>query len=392
MVGRVIGNRGGSWRATVSEHGSLHPHDGSAPLDWHVAADDRWYSPQSEPSLRHKWYAGYPVAETRIKVPGGDIVQRVYSVATSGGMAVVEFENDSTMPVAVAVTRSDVLTTRPAVDNPPQGISLPADSIVLPIGHKSSTRVALLHHNPHSGALPDDVPHHQQVVRGWETACDIASRINVPDHTVVAGISRVRSDLLLGVNVDRESAIELVRLGETHPDSILDVVNAVQRRLKREKRSKTLAWDTPHLLSSAARACVMLGDDTAPADIARAWLRIADRAVEEPPAVVPEGHGAIAWIETLLAQASPSGGECTVLPYGIPEPWLGASFEAHGLTADPFRTIGFAVRWHGARPALLWEVKGAPGLLLTGGRADPQWHSTDASGETLLAAPEHSHS
>lgn len=392
ITGRIVGNRGGTWRATVTEHGSLHPHDGSAPIEWHIAADDRWYSPQSEPSLRQKWYAGYPVSETRVKVPGGDIIQRIYSVATQGGMTVMEFENDTPMPVAIAVTRPDVLTTRPPADNPPQGISLPAGSIVVPVGHKTSTRIALLHSQPRAGVVPEDVPIHQQVVRGWESACDVASRINVPDHTVVAGVSRVRSNLLLGVDVDADSAIELTRLGETHHDSIVDVVNAVQRRIKSEKRSKVLAWDTPHVLASAARAGVLLDDELAVADIGRAWLRIADRDVEQPPQVVPQGVASIAWAETLLAQGSPSGGSCTLLPFGVPETWLGANFEAHGLTADPYRTVGYAVRWHGARPALLWEVNGAPGLLLTAGGADAQWHSTGSSGETLLSAPEHSHS
>ena len=391
MNGRLIGNRGSACRATVTEHGAVAPNDGSAVLDWRIAADDRWYVPENEASLRQKWYAGYPVCETRVKVPGGDIIQRVYSVADLGGMTVMEFENDSNLPVAVAVTRGDVFTTREPSNNPPQGIELPAGSIVVPIGHKSTARVALAHHNPSSGRLPDDVPNHQQIVRGWEAACDVASRINVPDHTVVAGVSRVRSDLLLGVGVTPDAAIELARLGEKHHDSIIEVVEVVQRRLKREKRAKTLAWDTPHLLASAARACVLLNDDMAAGDIGNAWLRIADRPVAEPPVEVPQGLQSIAWAETLLAQASPSGGECRLLPYGVPEPWLGANFEAHGLTADPYRTIGYAVRWHGSRPAVLWEVKGAPGLLLTGGGADAQWHSTDSTGEALLAEPPHTH-
>ncbi len=389
--GRIIGHRGSSWRATVSEYGSLHVEDGSPVLDWYIAADDRWYTPAKEPTVRQKWYSGYPVSETRVKVPGGDVIQRIYSIADLGGMTVIDFENESPMPIAIAVTRSDVFTMRAPSDNPPQGIDLPVGSVVLPVGHKSTTRIALAHNNPSSGRLPDDTPTHQQAVRGWETACDKASRINVPDHTVVAGVSRVRSDLLLGVGSGPDAAIELARLGETHRDSIIDVVECVQRRLKQEKRSKTLAWDTPHVLSSAARACVLLGDDVAAQDIANAWLRLADRPVAELPISVPSGLASIAWIETLLAQASPSGGECHVLAYGIPEPWWGASFEAHGLTADPYRTIGYAVRWHGARPALLWEVQGAPGLLVRHGDGADAWHSTDASGEALLPAPQHLH-
>ena len=391
IQGRIIGHRGSTWRAVVSEHGSLHPSDGSPVLDWYIAADDRWYTPAKEPTTRQKWYSGYPVSETRVKVPGGDVIQRIYSIADLGGMTVVDFENDSPMPIAIAVTRSDLFTVRAPSDNPPQGIDLPSGSIVLPVGHKSSTRVALAHRNPTQGRLPEDTATHQQAVRGWETACDKASRINVPDHTVVAGVSRVRSDLLLGVGAGPDAAIELARLGETHRDSIIDVVECVQRRFKQEKRARTLAWDTPHVISSAARACVLLGDDVAANDITHSWLRLADRAVAEPPVAVPEGLASISWIETLLASPSPSGGECRLLPYGIPEPWWGASFEAHGLTADAHRTIGYAVRWHGARPALLWEVQGAPGLLLSHGEGDEQWHTTDASGEALLPAPQHTH-
>lgn len=383
---RTIGVRGAPYRARVDALGTVIPQDGSRPLAWHVAGDDRWYSPATEPTVRQKWYAGYPVVETRMKVGQGDIVQRAYCVADLGGITVVEFENETPMPVVVAVTRNDILTSRPIGDNAPMGIDLPSGSVTLPIGHKATVRIGLSHVAPEQGRLPDDTPDHQQVVRGWETACDVASRITLPDHTVVGRISTVRSNLLLGIGTER-AAVELVRLGQTHHDSILDVVNTVQARLKDEKRARTLRWDTPHVLSSAARACVLLGDDTAAGDIGAAWLRIADRPVAELPVEVPVGLASIAWAESLLAAASPSGGVCTVLPHGIPETWWGASIDCRGLTADPFRTVSFAVRWHGARPALLWETAGPAGLVITAGGDNGGWHTTDASGETLLAAP-----
>ncbi|MGA0118277.1 MAG: hypothetical protein ACO3JF_07790 [Ilumatobacteraceae bacterium] len=385
MSERVIGNRGAVWRGRVTEHGSVIPPDGRE-LDWFVAADDRWYTPRTEVSTRQKWYSGYPVAETRIRIPGGDFIQRVYSVADLGGMTVMEFENDSPMPVVVAVTRNDLFTTREPSSQVPLGIDLPEGSLVVPVGHKSTTRVALAHVSPHSGRLPDDTPSYQQVVRGWETSCDVAGRITVPDHTIVAGVARMRSDILLGVG-DNQSAVELVRMGETHADSILDVVDVVQLRLKAEKRAKVLQWDTKHVLLTAASACVTLGDETAARDIGSAWLRLADRPVQELPNEIPIGLAGIAWIEELIASGSPSGGECGILAHGIPEPWWGASFDVRNLPADPFRTVSFAVRWHGARPALLWEVHGAPGIVLS----HRDWHTTDASGEALLEAPVHTH-
>ena len=380
---RHIGVRGGALRSAVDPRGTVTT-AGGVPMEWHVAGDDRWYSSTAEATVRQKWYAGFPVVETRMRVGPGDIVQRAYCVADLGGITVVEFENETPVSVAVALTRGDLLTTRPPAGNPPQGIDLPAGSIVLPLGHRASFRVGIAHVSPGAGRLPDDLPGHQAVLRGWETACGVASRVNIPDHAVVSAVNSVRSDLLLG---DAHDPVELVRLGETHPDSIIEVVDTVQARLRSEKRSRVLAWDTPHLLATAARACVLLDDERAAGDIGASWLRMADRGVQEPPGQPPQGTTVVAWAESLLAAPSPSGGLCAVLPHGIPENWWGASFDCHGLVADPFRLLSFAVRWHGARPALLWETQGSPGLVLTGGRTDQDWHSTDASGETLLAAP-----
>lgn len=387
--GRVIGVRGATWRATVDALGTVHPHDGSRELAWHVAGDDRWYSPATESTVRQKWYSGYPVAETRMRVGSGDIVQRIWCSADDGGLTVVEFENETPATVAVAITRSDVLSSRDRGSNPPQGIDLPSGSVVLPLAHRSVTRIALSHEARAAGALPADLAGHQQVVRGWETACDVASRFVLPDHTVVAGICRVRSELLLGGRVDDDAAaVELVRLGETYSDSILDVVESVTRRLKAEKRSRVLTWDTPHLLSTAARACILLDDDRAAGDVMSAWSRLADRPVAKPPLEVPAGLGAVAWAESLIARPSVTGDRCDVFPWGIPQTWWGAHFEAHGLVAGPRHSVSLAVRWHGERPALLWETTGDRGLVLGGGAADTQWSSVESSGEVLLAAPE----
>jgi hypothetical protein len=72
----------------------------------------------------------------------------------------------------------------------------------------------------------------------------------------------------------------------------------------------------------------------------------------------------------------------------VPDEWLGQGIELHDAPTD-FGRFGFAVRWHGDRPALLWELEAAdpdrpfrleaPGL-------DPAWSSTEPTGEALLAA------
>ena len=79
-------------------------------------------------------------------------------------------------------------------------------------------------------------------------------------------------------------------------------------------------------------------------------------------------------------------GRVDLLPDGLPTAWLGQSIEVHGLPAGRGRTVSFALRWHGARPAVLWEVAGSPPSRLTCG-VDREWWSSAAMGEALWAAP-----
>ena len=48
--------------------------------------------------------------------------------------------------------------------------------------------------------------------------------------------------------------------------------------------------------------------------------------------------------------------------------------------------VSFAVRWHGERPAVLWEVDGPPGLTLRSG-VDDSWSTTESRGEALWNVP-----
>ena len=65
----TTGVSGGRWRASVMPWGAVCPWTGT-PLNWFVAADDRWHVPESEPSVRQQRIEGTPVTETRVRVPG----------------------------------------------------------------------------------------------------------------------------------------------------------------------------------------------------------------------------------------------------------------------------------------------------------------------------------
>jgi len=64
----------------------------------------------------------------------------------------------------------------------------------------------------------------------------------------------------------------------------------------------------------------------------------------------------------------------------------GRDLEVRGVPT-PTGLVGCAVRWHGPRPALLWETGGAESNGLTAPTLDPSWGSDAAEGEALLAQP-----
>src|SRR5207247_9088875 len=86
--------------------------------------------------------------------------------------------------------------------------------------------------------------------------------------------------------------------------------------------------------------------------------------------------------ETRAALVREVGRTIEILP-GFRVAWLGEHLAAHDV---PLRRglCSFAVRWHGARPALLWDVP--PGSTVRAPELDPAWSSDEPVGETLLAA------
>jgi hypothetical protein len=87
--------------------------------------------------------------------------------------------------------------------------------------------------------------------------------------------------------------------------------------------------------------------------------------------------------ETFGAGIAGQGSALNVLP-ALPDEWVGVDFEVHGL-ATAAGSLAYAVRWHGDRPALLWEIDGSdPDPALTTGGLDPAWRGRGRRGEALL--------
>jgi hypothetical protein len=391
----LIGVTGSPCRAWVSPCGDVTPwRDTDETLQWFVAAEDRWHVPAAEPAVRQRRIDGTPVIETRVRVPEGDAVQRVWSVPDAGGLTVIEVENESALPFAVAFAGARVLTERPPADVPIQGIDLPDGAVVLPVAHTASVRVAIPHDPARfrTWSLPTLAPA-MAVVRGWETVVHRASRLVLPDAGLGEAVTAARSDLLLSGPVDAEADVvgflldvaELGRLGDDADAWMPEIVEPIASIARSDDPEVELA------LRACERLAVSAGDDRAAGDLAR----IRERRIRSgrAPETMSAGQSSfsdlrrgesvgrfVAQVEQRIAD------EGRLLPLGIPRRWLGSNFEVHGVPTGPRSTVGFAVRWHGERPAVLWEQRG-PTQLLTAPAVDADWSSNAASGEALWAEP-----
>ena len=401
----TIGVLGGRWRATVTPSGAVEPWDGSPSLHWFVAADDRWHVPEDEPTVRQRRIDGAPVLETRMKVPNGDAVHRVWCVADGGGFTVVEVENDSSLPFAVAFDRSDLLSSRSPATVPIQGIDLPANSIVLPVGHRATVRVAIAHGSaatrpvtdpvtdPVKGTLPDHLSGATQVARGWTSVMDAAGRMILPDLTITEHVAQLRGELALRGPAEPGDDVvgflidvgQLVRLGERADPWVPDVAAAASQAARLEP-----AWDVLAALDAAAMVMARAGEARALRDLSRMRPTLAPPLPPSPPTARE-----LIWHEQRLARVTGAGGAgptADLLAAGIPEAWWGANFEVHGLPIGPFSTVSYAVRWHGDRPAVLWETNATQTnprtiLTLTAAAVAPGWSTIEAAGEALWPSP-----
>ena len=150
------------------------------------------------------------------------------------------------------------------------------------------------------------------------------------------------------------------------------------RWARARRRESGLAWTEAVMLERAAELLDAIGEPRG-ADDARRLLTRSSVAVT--PADAPDGMWRVPWLERGLVMANVVAVE---LLTALPTAWFGQSVEAHDVPIGRDR-VGFALRWHGARPALLWECS-APRLLVCP-RLDASWATEQARGEALLAPP-----
>ena len=366
--------------ATVGPAGQISSATVGA-LNWWIAADDRWHTPPNEPTCRQTRLEGTPVVETAIRVPSGDVVHRVYAVVGQGGLMVVEVENQSTLPVAIAFDRHDLLTSRPPTAMAIQGIELPEGSIVVPIGKGSTIRVAL---GQGAGLLPTKVPSAEEVMRGWLGVTDRSPLLALPDDAVRLSVLRDRSDLLLADPPTLADPVafllvasEWVRCGQPAEPFVDDVVVAAVAVAKLSKKTAA-SFSAAAALARASEVLRQADQSQAADDVDRMRVKLA------PSLASPNESLPYRLARTLDGLASVQNDELVLLADRVPPAWFGQPLEVHHAPLT-HGSVSFAVRWHGERPALLWEST-RPGVVRCPG-LDPSWSGIGLKGEALLAAP-----
>ena len=375
-----------------------------SPFAWHVAANDRWHDPRSASSIRQRAIDGTPVVETKLAVPGGDIVSRAYAVADQGGALVCEFENRSPAAVVVAVPMRHASTSASGAGTAPHGLEMGGEARAFPLAHSSTVRFAWPTSRPRWGRTRRldvaSLASADAVVRGWVNACEKASRVSFAARSLAA--ARCTMLLASAREIDELFAndpvlavlcvAERVRMGEPAA-AWLDEVALAAESVARSLNAAPLASRalSSRALSATVRVLSLAGEDQAAHDASMLWdsmlrrgLADTSHASDYATTLSPLARAAAeaAAIEERLVRAV-SPDEARVLSDGIASSLRGTNFEAHGLPAGPLHRVSLAVRWHGENAALLWEVDGPPGLRLSAG-VDARFATSEPRGEALL--------
>ena len=101
----IVGNLDSPNRAAVDPAGLVAIDGRTWSLDWWIGAEDRWHVPAREVAVRQALVDNSPVVETRLRVPSGDAVHRVYAARDLDGAEalVIEVHNDTKVPFALAL-------------------------------------------------------------------------------------------------------------------------------------------------------------------------------------------------------------------------------------------------------------------------------------------------
>ena len=430
----------------ISTKGTLAVDDGSWRVEWGVKSGIDWRLAHAQTAVRQDRVDDTPVFETWMRVPGGDVVQRVGVVNHGGGRAlVVEYENaspDAVVVATVGIANAAMSTDRrgaciddvpwirssrvgaatvgadiwAAVAAGPSGTDAEGHggaAVLTPVPHRQRATVVVVI----DGEIPSREVTPDVIASGWRAVTAEALDVDVPDVQLSSAWRRVLCDLVLAAGTDdaviageaawwldlaglhreadrgraavlraadrgaldaegaivglRALASAEIRAGET---SDLDAIAGPLAAIAGERLDRTTALLVTR--ATEARAPEVAADALALAD----RLPLADRAPTTPVAA-----GAARVLGRLFDDADVTG-RLSMLPV-VPDAWKGQSIDVRRMVTG-LGSLSFSVRWHGDRPAVLWERRGGPDdAVLTCPGLDPSWSTSARHGEALLVGP-----
>lgn len=333
-------------------------------------------------------------------------------------------------PVSAAAARSD------------DGLGNAA--LLFPLAHTATLRVLIPLGETADLGDPDTFPSASDVASGWTTQAGQGWRIELPDRRLRdAAAASVRHLLLARPSVAAAAALDLAGFpdeaarhlvgnkldlaGSDHPGAVLaavarhwdlthdatfaaaavDLVGALVPRLGRQRDAHDRAVGEA-AFASAAALLAAAGEEVAATDLAALAPPASDGAALRPvPAAelkdllgsatgvwtwpgTGTGHDPLAnarLVEAVRAHLVGDDGTGLALAPIVPDTWLGQGWEVHDA---PTRhgLLSYAVRWHGERPAVLWQLdrhEGSGPVTISAPGLDPGWSSAEAEGEALLS-------
>jgi hypothetical protein len=221
-------------------------------------------------------------------------------------------------------------------------------AFLFPVAHRTTLRAVVSLGTQGIGAAePGALPDAEAVARGWRVQLDRGMQVELPDEPLQRAVETARVATVLAGQawrVEPEVAAVLEDWG-------LDAEAAV-------------AWGR---LTGRARRRLRKRD------VARvSWREVLGRAAD-PDAQL------LAAVRAVLVREHESS---VALLDDWPAEWVGQPIDVRDA---PTRRgpVSCSVRWHGDRPALLWE--GPEGTTFSAPGLDLSWSSSDARGEALLA-------
>jgi len=384
-----IGVVGGGAPATVDAVGTVTPADAAWTCEWWIGGDDRWHVPANEVAVRQHRVRDVAVVETTMRVPGGDAVQRVYAAAEPGRPLVIEVENQSPAPFVLAfalrgpstviadgtqvmIDKVFVLTTLRAPSRWARSVASPVlvpvttglaetgpfpgtrdrsarleVAFLHPVAHRTTFRAVLTRGTEVPRFDVRGLPDAAAVARGWSRVLERGMQVQLPDRPIEARIRAARAEILLRGQSRNPGALVAAALEDWGFDAEAETawrhLGARERR-RAGTRPEPTSWTDAMTIDDDA--AFLLG-------VRRLLVHDDARDPSRPVALCAE----------------------------FPVAWRGQPVEVRDAPVAG-GAVSYAVRWHGARPALLWDAPEGVAVRMPG--LDPTWTSGPATGEALL--------